>query len=52
MVHTETEDLVHFTETGVKLRCRIHENDSHVAYSGSAYQIGDKSLYLLYWERS
>ena len=40
-VHTETEDLVHFTETGVKL-LPDHENDSHGAYSGSAYQIGDK----------
>ena len=38
-VHTETEDLVHFTETGVKL-LPDHENDSHGAYSGSAYQIG------------
>ena len=45
-VHTETEDLVHFTETGVKL-LPDHENDSHGAYSGSAYQIGDK-LFIFY----
>ena len=40
------EDLVHFTETGVKL-LPDHENDSHGAYSGSAYQIGDK-LFIFY----
>ena len=45
-VHTESEDLVHFTETGVKL-LPDHENDSHGAYSGSAYQIGDK-LFIFY----
>lgn len=35
-VHTESEDLVHFTETGVKL-LPDHENDSHGAYSGFAF---------------
>ena len=48
-VHTETEDLVHFTETGVKL-LPDHENDSHGAYSGSAYQIGDKLQFSLNYE--
>lgn len=45
-VHTESDDLVHFTETGVKL-LPDHAHDSHGAYSGSAYQIGDK-LFLYY----
>ena len=45
-VHTESEDLVHFTETGVKL-LPDHDNDSHGAYSGSAYEIGNK-LFIFY----
>lgn len=45
-VHTESEDLVHFTETGAKL-LPDHAHDSHGAYSGSAYQVGDK-LFLFY----
>lgn len=45
-VHTESEDLVHFTETGTKL-LPDHANDSHGAYSGSAYAIDDK-LFLFY----
>ncbi len=40
-VHTETEDLVHFTETGVKL-LPDHENDSHGAYS--------KVLLIKHWQ--
>lgn len=45
-VHTESDDLVHFTETGAKL-LPDHENDRHGAYSGSAYEIGDQ-LFLFY----
>ena len=45
-VHTESEDLVHFTETGVVL-LPDHPHDSHGAYSGSAYEIDDK-LFLFY----
>ncbi|MBM7635346.1 sucrose-6-phosphate hydrolase [Streptococcus saliviloxodontae] len=45
-VHTESDDLVHFTETGVTLE-PDNANDSHGAYSGSAYQVGDK-LFLFY----
>ncbi|KXT75937.1 sucrose-6-phosphate hydrolase [Streptococcus sp. DD12] len=45
-VHTTSTDLVHFTETGSKL-LPDHAHDSHGAYSGSAYQIGDK-LFLFY----
>lgn len=45
-VHTESEDLVHFTETGVVL-LPDHAHDSHGAYSGSAYEIDDK-LFLFY----
>lgn len=45
-VHTESEDLVHFTETGVVLNPDT-PNDSHGAYSGSAYAIDDK-LFLFY----
>ncbi len=45
-VHTESEDLVHFTETGVKL-LPDHKNDSHGAYSGSAYEV-DGKLFLFY----
>ncbi|MGT2829304.1 sucrose-6-phosphate hydrolase [Streptococcus hillyeri] len=45
-VHTESEDLVHFNETGVVL-LPDHAHDSHGAYSGSAYEIDDK-LFLFY----
>ena len=45
-VHTESEDLVHFTETGTLL-LPDHPHDSHGAYSGSAYEINDK-LFLFY----
>lgn len=45
-VHTESEDLVHFTETGITLNPDT-ANDSHGAYSGSAYAIDDK-LFLFY----
>ncbi|MBF7094410.1 sucrose-6-phosphate hydrolase [Streptococcus sp. HF-1907] len=45
-VHTESEDLVHFTETGVKLQ-PDNPHDSHGAYSGSAYPIDDK-LFIFY----
>ncbi len=45
-VHTTSTDLVHFTESGTKL-LPDHAHDSHGAYSGSAYQIGDK-LFLFY----
>lgn len=34
-VHTESQDLVHFRETGITLE-PDHVNDSHGAYSGSA----------------
>lgn len=45
-VHTESEDLVHFTETAVRL-LPDHAHDSHGAYSGSAYEI-DGKLFLFY----
>lgn len=45
-VHTESDDLVHFKETGIKLK-PDHVNDSHGAYSGSALAIDDK-LFLFY----
>ncbi|RCW16559.1 sucrose-6-phosphate hydrolase [Streptococcus gallolyticus] len=45
-VHTESEDLVHFHETGAELRPDT-KHDSHGAYSGSAYEIDDK-LFLFY----
>ncbi|MFC3928229.1 sucrose-6-phosphate hydrolase [Streptococcus caprae] len=45
-VHTTSTDLVHFTETGVKL-LPDHPHDSHGAYSGSAYEVDDK-LFLFY----
>ncbi|MGT2929388.1 sucrose-6-phosphate hydrolase [Streptococcus dentasini] len=45
-VHTQSSDLVHFEETGVTLE-PDNKNDSHGAYSGSAYPIGDK-LFLFY----
>lgn len=45
-VHTESDDLVHFTETGTKL-LPDHAHDSHGAYSGSAYAIEDH-LFLFY----
>lgn len=45
-VHTESEDLVHFTETAVRL-LPDHTHDSHGAYSGSAYEI-DGKLFLFY----
>ncbi|MCS4488206.1 sucrose-6-phosphate hydrolase [Streptococcus sciuri] len=45
-VHTESDDLVHFRETGITLKPDT-EHDSHGAYSGSAYPIGD-NLFLFY----
>lgn len=45
-VHTESSDLIHFKETGIKLE-PDHPHDSHGAYSGSAYAIDDK-LFLFY----
>lgn len=45
-VHTESEDLVHFHQTGTKLLPN-HSHDSHGAYSGSAYEIDDK-LFIFY----
>lgn len=45
-VHTESEDLVHFTETGVTL-LPDYAHDSHGAYSGSAYEV-DGKLFLFY----
>lgn len=45
-VHTESDDLVHFTETGTAL-LPDQAQDSHGAYSGSAYPIGDR-LFLFY----
>ncbi|MFS1663607.1 sucrose-6-phosphate hydrolase [Streptococcus sp. zg-JUN1979] len=45
-VHTTSDDLVHFTETGVTLE-PDHPHDSHGAYSGSAYPIDDK-LFIFY----
>ncbi|GGE35841.1 sucrose-6-phosphate hydrolase [Streptococcus himalayensis] len=45
-VQLESEDLVHFTPTGVKVLPDT-DLDSHGAYSGSAMQFGDK-LFLFY----
>ena len=45
-VQLESEDLVHFTETGVKVLPDT-PLDSHGAYSGSAMQFGD-NLFLFY----
>lgn len=45
-VHTESDDLVHFTETNTRL-LPDNPNDSHGCYSGSAYEIGSK-LFLFY----
>lgn len=45
-VHLTSKDLVHFTETKTRL-LPDHKNDSHGAYSGSAYAIDDK-LFLFY----
>ena len=45
-IHTESEDLVHFKETGIVLYPDT-SHDSHGAYSGSAYEIGDQ-LFLFY----
>ena len=45
-VHTESDDLVHFYETGTELRPDT-KRDSHGAYSGSAYEI-DGKLFLFY----
>lgn len=45
-VHTESDDLVHFHETGAELRPDT-KHDSHGAYSGSAYEI-DGKLFLFY----
>lgn len=45
-VHTESEDLVRFTETGVTLLPDT-PLDSHGAYSGSAYQV-DGRLFIFY----
>ena len=45
-VQLESDDLVHFTETGVKVLPDT-PLDSHGAYSGSAMQFGDQ-LFLFY----
>lgn len=45
-VHTESDDLVHFYETGAEIRPDT-KHDSHGAYSGSAYEI-DGKLFLMY----
>lgn len=45
-VHTESEDLVRFTETGTVIYPDT-PLDSHGAYSGSAYEIDDK-LFIFY----
>ncbi|MGT2910313.1 sucrose-6-phosphate hydrolase [Streptococcus cameli] len=45
-VYTESEDLVHFTETETRL-LPDHPHDSHGAYSGSAYEV-DGKLFLFY----
>lgn len=45
-VHTESPDLVHFTETGAVVYPDT-PLDSHGAYSGSAYAVKDK-LFLFY----
>jgi len=45
-VQLESDDLVHFTETGVKILPDT-PLDSHGAYSGSAMQFGDQ-LFLFY----
>lgn len=40
-VHMTSEDLVHFTRSKTRL-LPDHKNDSHGAYSGSAYAVEDK----------
>lgn len=45
-VHTESEDLVHFNETGVIIFPDT-PLDSHGAYSGSAYEV-DGKLFIFY----
>lgn len=45
-VHTESTDLVHFTETGTVLYPDT-DLDSHGAYSGSAFEINER-LFLFY----
>ena len=45
-VHMESSDLVHFSETGTVLYPDT-PNESHGAYSGSAYEVNNK-LFLLY----
>lgn len=45
-VHMTSEDLVHFTRSKTRL-LPDHKNDSHGAYSGSAYTVEDK-LFLFY----
>ena len=45
-VHTESDDLVHFYETGAEIRPDT-KYDSHGAYSGSAYEL-DGKLFLFY----
>ncbi|MBB5182368.1 sucrose-6-phosphate hydrolase [Catenisphaera adipataccumulans] len=45
-VDTVSDDLVHFTETGIKL-LPDHKNDFQGAYTGSAVQIGDR-LFIMY----
>lgn len=45
-VHTQSSDLVHFEESGIVLYPDT-ANDSHGAYSGSAYEI-DGKLFLFY----
>ena len=47
-VQLESDDLVHFTETGVKVLPDT-PLDSHGAYSGSAMQFGD-NLFLFIQE--
>ena len=42
----ESDDLVHFTETGVKVLPDT-PFDSHGAYSGSAMQFGDNCFYSI-----
>lgn len=45
-VHTESQDLVHFQDTGMRLLPDT-PHDSHGAYSGSAFPFEDK-LFLFY----
>lgn len=45
-VHTVSDDLIHFSETGAKL-LPDHPHDSHGAYSGSAYEV-DGKLFIFY----